>query len=255
MLLNIYAQLELRFELLRASTPKYTSYQYVVNGSIASDTSRTARAIRAGAKKAAKWTHADVDVIARSHGLERSDLVAKLNEWNDSGLIELKAAGVVNIYHVLRKMPSTLADQQTIIEQLYMELETREHQDLDRMQQVLDLITSKDCIARTLAQHFGDSLPENRANCGHCTWCETHQAVKMITPPVSTWNQAAFEQILKTVPDRDDPRYLARIAFGIGSPGVTASKMAYHKVFGSMEDQDFMVRYCGICILEIFADQ
>jgi len=54
------------------------------------------------------------------------------------------------------------------------------------------------------------------------------------------FNKNAFDQILNTIPDRDDPRLLARIAFGISSPRVTKLKMGRSPMFGSMEDHDFM---------------
>jgi hypothetical protein len=48
--------------------------------------------------------------------------------------------------------------------------------------------------------------------------------------------------VLDAVPDRDDARYLARIAFGISSPRVTRAKLGKDPVFGSMEEYDFGVR-------------
>lgn len=72
------------------------------------------------------------------------------------------------------------------------------------------------------------------------TWCQHHRAVPKITRPPKPWDAAAFMKVLQACPDRDDPRYLARIAFGIGSPRVTTAKLSKSPVFGSMEDHDFM---------------
>lgn len=241
MLGNIYAQLELRFNLLRASTPKYTSYSYKELASTAGDRSAAALAIAKGATKAKVKFTADVDKITRSSGLSRGAIVAKLNDWNDSGLIDLETAGVMNVYRVLQKLPSTPAEKQTIIDALYDQLVLREQQELDRMKEVTDLITNKACLSRSLAEHFGDTLPDKTQECGHCIWCESKTAVPMVMPPQREWDSAAFSKVLDACPDRDDPRYLARIAFGISSPRATAAKMSRHAVFGSMEDHDFMV--------------
>lgn len=51
---------------------------------------------------------------------------------------------------------------------------------------------------------------------------------------------AKIKAILDACPERDDPRLLARMAFGITSPRLTAGKWStYHPLFGSMVDYDF----------------
>ncbi|KAI7311156.1 ATP-dependent DNA helicase [Hortaea werneckii] len=181
---NIYAQLELRFNLLREITPKYTSYD---------------------------------------------------------GKIELQHSGVVNVYRLIRPLPTTKEEKDQIINDVYADLESREGQDLDRIDDVVSLLTGTKCFARALAEHFGDSLPEGKAECGECTWCETHIPRHMNKPAPRRFNVGLFDQVLRIIPDRDDPRYLARVAFGIGSPRVTAARLGRHPVFGSMEDHDFGV--------------
>jgi hypothetical protein len=247
---NIYAQLELRFGLLRATTPKYSSYSYVQLRDTIPDKSPAANAVRVHSTKTtkAKWTHIDVDKTAEASGLSRNDIVAKLNDWKDDQLIDLRTSGVVNVFHVMKTLPSTANEQQEIIDQLYADLEAREQQALGRMRAVMDLTTGSACLARTLAQHFGDGLPDGKEACGQCTWCETKQAVKRVTRPIKPWDSNAFSKILEAVPARDDPRFLARVAFGIGSPRVTKEKLAKHHLFGSMEDQNFVV--CVLLLLK-----
>lgn len=239
---NIYAQLELRFGLLRETTPKYSSYSYKTISAPSNDLTASAKAIKKVASKAATLMHVDVDAAARVHGLSRADIVAKLNQWHDQGSIDLRTSGVVNIYRVLQDLPSTKAGRQRITDELYAELELREQQDLTRGQEVMDLINGSKCFSRSLAEHFGDGLPGGDEECGHCSWCETHAAVKIITPEPRPFDDKVFRRVLDAVPDRDDARYLARVAFGIGSPRVTAAKLSSNPVFGSMEQQDFSVR-------------
>ena len=239
---NIYAQLELSFGLLRATTPKYNSYQYIAQGSTQKDTSPAATAVRKHSKKAVKWTNIDVEAAAKSSGLHRNDIVDKLQHWNDTRLIELKTGGVVNVFRIMKALPQTAQEKRSIAETLYRELVVREQQELARMQSVIDLICGSACIARTLAEHFGDSLPDGKQECGHCTWCETKKPVERVTRPTQDWDPKAFNDVLAACPARDDPRFLARVAFGIGSPRATGDKLSKNKVFGSMEDHDFVVR-------------
>ncbi|GIZ48762.1 hypothetical protein CKM354_001181200 [Cercospora kikuchii] len=238
---TLFAALELRFKLFRAITPKYTKYQYKALKSTNHDQTPAARALRAHARASKVWTHVDVDTAASQSRVDRTALVTKLNEWQDNRLIELQPGGVMNVYRILtEKWPPPPSEAERLTDALYKDLVLREQQELARMQQVMDLITGKACFARVLASHFGDTLPDNAQECGSCTWCQTHDAVKSVAPPKRTWDAKAFSEVLAATTDRDDARYLARIAFGIKSPRVTAAKLGNHSVFGSMEDHDFM---------------
>jgi len=238
---NIYAQLELRFGLLRETTPRYTTYQYKPITPTFFDKSRAAEEIRNASKKAKIWTSVDVNLAARNAKVGRVEIISKLTSWDERGIIALDAKGVQNVYRVLQPLPTSAKEQQSIIDSLYKELEVREQQDLARMEEVSDLIIGRECFSLTLAKHFGDTLPDGKTECGTCSWCESHQPVEMKMPPQVPWNSDAFFAVLKKVPERDDPRYLARIAFGIYSPRVSQAKLAKDQVFGSMEDHQFSV--------------
>ncbi|KAM0713564.1 hypothetical protein Q7P37_010526 [Cladosporium fusiforme] len=235
---NIFAQLELRFGLVRETTPKYTTYQYK-ELSLPTDNSPAANAVRQLSKKAKVWTTIDLDKASQLRDVSRESVVSKLNDWNERGFIQLETKNVHQIYLVLKPLPSTLNDRRILADQVYAELEVREQQDLVRMDQVTDLVVAKQCFARSLANHFGDDLPDNAQECGHCTWCETHTPVELKKPPQVQWDAKAFAKILKDIPERDDARYLARIAFGISSPRATQAKLGKSPIFGSMEDCSF----------------
>lgn len=259
---NIYAQLELKYGIIRAVTPKYTKYMFkpgnTYSQKIMSDSSEAALAIKnhtsgsgKGGRKVIWWT-LDVDVAAASSKIPRESIVGKLQELNERGVIELKVSGVLNIYKVLKQLPSTPSEVDTIASELFHLMEAREKEAVERTDQVLSLVTDQKCFALALAQHFGDSLPNNQKECGHCTWCITHVAVKKQEPPEKPFNKMALAEVFhevdmafkKHLPDiqmQDDPRLLARIAFGISSPRVSALKLSKAAVFGSMDDHQFLV--------------
>lgn len=230
--------------MLRATTPKYSKYSYVPLQATIGDATPAAKAVHNASKKAKKYSHIDVDAAARQSGLSRADIVSKLNTWHDERLIDLQVAGVVNIFRVLKELPKKKAEQQKIIDNLYKDLVNREQQDLERMKEVIDLITGSQCYSKALSQHFGDVLPGEGDACGHCTWCETKRPVQKVESPRREWDSKAFFSVLEACTDRDDPRMLARVAFGISSPRITQAKLHNSPVFGSMEDHDFMVRQC-----------
>ena len=243
------AQLELRFELIRAITPKYSEYKYIKSPAFESrtaDGSPVTKALKKMSKTAHKWTRIDVDAAAGSGGFQRADAVKKLQEWNDSGAIELQPSGVVNRFRVLKDFPQGEEAKSQITTSIYAQIEAREKSDMERVQQVIDLVTTKGCLSRELARHFADDGTVPKGGCGHCNFCLTKTQVKFIQAHNQTRkgriDERKIKAILAATTVRDDARFLARVAFGISSPRVTVEKLGKHAVFGSMDDCDFEVR-------------
>ena len=209
------------------------------------DGSNITLALKKLSRTAKTWTQIDVDAAARLGGVQRADVVRKLQEWNDNGAIELRPSGVINRFRILNDFPQGDTAKDAIITAIYTQIEAREKSDMQRIHAVIDLITSKGCLARELARHFGDegSIPEN--GCGNCSFCITKTPVKLIggdkrqqKEPI---NEAKIKAILSATKVRDDARFLARVAFGMSSPRVTIEKLGKHAVFGSMDKCDFEV--------------
>ncbi|KAJ8122979.1 hypothetical protein ONZ43_g959 [Nemania bipapillata] len=239
----ILATIELRFGLIRAITPEYSSYQFEpgpgYNTRIKQDKSPAAKAIDGHSKKAKKWYTIDVNAVAKDVGLLRTDLIRKLNELNDKGVLRLKVSGVVNRYKILKKPPGTSKEIGKITDKLHAEMESREIDAMKRFEAVCDLLTDSQCFARALTEYFGMSLPDGKSKCGHCTYCLTGKPVVLPPKPNPTIDKAGINAILDACDVRDDPRFLARIAFGIKSPRVTQLKLDKKNIFGSLEDHAF----------------
>jgi hypothetical protein len=243
----IYAQLELRFGLIRATTPKYSKYefkaepQYFVAHQI--DNSAVAKAIQQTAIKAATWYHIDVDEAAQRSSGTRMDVITKLNDWHDRGIIEMKTSGVMHVYRIEKSLPETEDELNDIADKLFSQMQEREQADLKRTQDVVALATSSSCISRGLATYFGDTSKELPVECGHCTWCETHQPQVLGKQAYKETKRSHIQHILQAIPERDDPRFLARVAFGITSPKITAAKLQYKTdLYASLGTHNFMVR-------------
>jgi hypothetical protein len=117
----------------------------------------------------------------------------------------------------------------------------REEQDLQRTKDVIDLVTDESCLSRGLAKYFGDDSEGLSPECGHCSWCEKHQPITIVPRQPASEEKAAVGRILSAVPERDDPRFLARIAFGIKSPRITALKYDKKPFFAALWEHDFPV--------------
>ena len=243
------AQLELRFDLIRAITPKYSQYKFAKSPLFdirTSDGSTVTKALKRHSKSAKKWTNVDVGSAALTGGFPRADAVRRLQEWHDSGAIELQPSGVVNRFRILKDFPQGEAAKQDIINAIYAQIEARERSDMDRVQGVIDLITSGSCMTRKLASHFGDEKSIPQGGCGHCTFCFTQTPIQFVKDKKQQQHRGRIDEekinaILSATKIRDDPRFLARVAFGILSPRVTAERLKTHSVFGSMDDSNFEV--------------
>ncbi|KAL8925431.1 MAG: hypothetical protein Q9208_003523 [Pyrenodesmia sp. 3 TL-2023] len=243
------AQLELRFELIRAVTPKYSEYKYCETplfNRFAGDGSKVTATIRKLSRTAVKWTSIDVDEVARSGGFPRAQVLRKLQEWNDCGAIDLKPSGVINRFKILQKFPQGEAAKHAIIEAIYAQFEERERSNMDRVQRVIKFVTIDGCLNRELASHFSDQDSIPSPGCGSCSFCTTSKPVQY--SPRGTHQQkerideAKIAAILRATKARDDARFLARIGFGVSSPRVIAERLGRHAVFGSMANCDFEVR-------------
>ncbi|KAI0113495.1 ATP-dependent DNA helicase [Daldinia grandis] len=241
----LLATLELRFGLVRSVTPEYTSYKFEAmqnyHFTARGDSSIEGRAIykHASKTKSSKLYSVDVTDIVKSTGLLRTDVVRKLEDYNDSGIIMLKKSGVENKLRVLKTLPRTPQEIKAITDKLYVDMEAREEDALQRTQQVADLITDDKCFALALAEHFGMGLPDGKTRCGHCSRCLTGRRIILPPKPTPAVDTAGIQKILDVCHVRDDPRFLARVAFGIKSPRVMQLKLHQESIFMSLADHDF----------------
>lgn len=246
----IYATLELHYHLIRAITPEYNQYQFEIidNGlyhQVMSNMMKKdrpeAKAIMDYSEKKIKFTYLDVNRITRDTGFLRTNIIQILDHLDRDGVIQLTAKGMTPKFRVLQTLPKTKQELDELANKMYVDLEQKEKDALHRTKQVVDLVTGEKCFAQALAQHFGMSLPNGKDNCGHCTFCETGEAVKLPPKEHRPLDREGIRRVLADCPVRDDPRFLARVAFGIASPRVTTLKMRNTSAWESMVDQDFDV--------------
>ncbi|TDZ38112.1 ATP-dependent DNA helicase RecQ [Colletotrichum trifolii] len=265
----IYAYLELKFHLLRAGTPQYSEYKYQVlqDQAYMSDKSPAATAVRQRAKKARLWTNIDIESAASGARLSRNDITRKLDSWAESGIIKLDKKGVLKVFRLTKSLPKNQKDIDAIINHIDNEISKKEKQDLQRAQDLVDLLTGTTCLTRALAAYFADQTHASSKECGHCTWCETHQQVQLpefqpkpldksilsevysvskrvcqeqATKARSGVDAAAAKQALANSTAKDDPRFLACVAFGIRTPRISCLGLYKdRKVFETMSDCDF----------------
>ncbi|KZT30636.1 ATP-dependent DNA helicase [Neolentinus lepideus HHB14362 ss-1] len=241
-----YAQLELDYNYLRAVTPFYSVYtlsQRTATGwnKVLSDTSDAAKAIKGSWIPKRGGGH-EVDVVnaASRYGVDRAALAKKVSDWEFDGSVVSKPSQVRMRYQVLNPLPRTSASIEELVKKMYVRMVAREEEAVQKLREVIKFATDDDCLAHTLASYFGDVESVPNGMCGTCTFCSTAEAVEFMPTVVTIPDPRKIRAILDACPERDDPRLLARMAFGITSPRLTVGKWSTsHELFGSMGDVDF----------------
>lgn len=228
---------------LEGGTPFYSSYRFQPKQSsqeILAEFSGQRRAFLAQilrhARKARTWFDLDVDGAAIDMHEPRERIVAALDYLGEQNMLDVQAAGVRNRYRICKR-PEDLA---ALSAELHDRTQRREQNELARLGQVVALIEADTCQTAALGAHFG----EDRAPCGHCSWClNGREAVKL--PPRSEaefnetlWADAsnlrqAHPQLL------GDPRAMARFLCGVTSPSLSKAKLSKHALFGSLAQLPF----------------
>ncbi|KAF4924812.1 ATP-dependent DNA helicase RecQ [Colletotrichum viniferum] len=265
----IYAYLELKFGLLRAGTPQYSEYKYQVlqRQGYNDDDTPAAKAIRRGSRTAKIWTFIEIDDVADGKHLYRGDITRKLDHWAESGVVKLQKSGVQNVFRLKKALPKSQPEIDAMIDNIDQEIIKKEKQDLQRVQDLVNLLTGTKCITRALAAYFADTTHASVEECGHCTWCETHKQVVLpefkpkpldkdlmksiasvckalcsdeARKAKSSKTPSATKQALANSTAKDDPRFMACVAFGIKTPRISSMQLWKNEaVFERMSDCNF----------------
>lgn len=251
--------LETRLGFLRGITPTKSSrytFEILQKSLSEEDPSDEAQTILKMAKKIeaprdTDFVSIDIDEVANTLEIRRSHVLKKLQDWNESEIIELGHADSVSRYRVLKPFPQTQQDIREIIKIIYNELKARDIDTLKRSEKVLKLITGRSCYARGLAMHFEDRDSVPVTGCGNCQWCLTKKRVVLKKQRKGKLEAERIAAVLAECPDRSDPEFLAKIAFGVNSPKIKKNGYgSWNKVFGSMADYSFNVynpSYLPLC--------
>ncbi|KAF5385259.1 hypothetical protein D9615_001455 [Tricholomella constricta] len=239
-----YAQLELDYGYLRAITPFYSVYEIAPRGngwaSILSNKSKVGTAIRSNCRPKGRKYEIDVVNAAAASGLDKIELTKQISNWELDGLIDFKASQVRARYAVLKPLPKDTAEIMRMAGKLHSRMLKREEEGIEKLRQVIEFATDQDCLAHNLAKYFGDENAVPDGMCGRCTFCLAGQSVEFSGQIVVPIDPAQIQAILRACPERNDPRLLARMAFGITSPRLTVNKWSTsHPLFGSMVSVDF----------------
>jgi ATP-dependent DNA helicase RecQ len=230
--------------VLEARTPFYATYRFQPQGTsgeilaqVEEDAERAfLTSIFRLAVKARTWFDIDLARAAAATQSSRERVVGALDRAAALGLLVIKAEHLRHRYRRTRPSGAIAA----LADELYARLLAREGRELQRLAEVMTLITLDGCQASHLGAHFGEPLGEP---CGRCTWCLTGRAVAL--PPrravaidPDLWRRALA--VREAHPDPlAAPRGFARFLCGLPSPRLTLRRLTRDPLFGALHDVAF----------------
>lgn len=225
---------------LQGGTPFYAGYQFKplmpsaqILEQFQGEPREFLKRLLAQSKKRQTWFDLDIDAAAAKLQAPRDRVIRALDHLSERQMLELKTEGLRNRFRRL-KQP---ADRGQLAGQLYDQMVKREQRELQRLDQVMQLVELNACQTAHLCTHFGKPLPQP---CGHCSWCLDQKQHKVQTRQAVTLTAQQMDIIRSA--ERDfrkklrDSVQIARVLCGIGSPAITAAKMQKDNRFGMFED-------------------
>jgi ATP-dependent DNA helicase RecQ len=231
--------------VLRQGTPFYAAYELrplLEPGEIAAkfegERAQFISSVFAAARKGRIWYALDPGKVAGALGQTRERVVRALEYLEEQGWAEVRVSEVRQRYQRLRSDE----DPEALAGELARRFEAREAQELERLRQVLALVTQDACQVNALVGYFGEA---RATPCGHCTRCLTGQAQVLPELPPRPSLPAGLDVAALGALIHDQPsalggaRQVARFLAGLGSPALTRARLTRHPLFGAAEDRPF----------------
>jgi ATP-dependent DNA helicase RecQ len=202
---------------------------------------RFVEAILSSSRRARTWSTLDFDALYRDHGAERARVIKALDYFQEKGWVELESKQMTEVYALL----DAEFDPVVLAEQLHGHFRAHEASEIARIQAMLALFESRDCLSRRLALYFGDTQAPER--CGHCSVCRGRVATLPAPPdrpPLSGRDAqalcAAFSEThLQHAGQMPSRECLTRFLCGVTTPLFTKLKARQLAGFAALEDYPY----------------
>ncbi|CDZ94899.1 ATP-dependent DNA helicase RecQ [Pseudomonas saudiphocaensis] len=187
--------------------------------------------------RARTWCTPDFDALYQQYGAERARVVKALEYFQEQGWIELESKQMTEVYALL----DSGFDAQALSEELHAYFKQHESSEITRIDNMLALFESSECLSWRLAEYFGDHQAPRQ--CERCSVCQGQVArlpVPPPLPPLETVDIAArcaeFSQRYRQLAgDEPGTECLVRFLCGISVPLFTRLKARGIPGFASLE--------------------
>lgn len=187
--------------------------------------------------RARTWCTLDFDALYQQHGADRARVVKALEYFQEKGWIELESKQMTDVYALL----DPAFDAEALSVELHEYFRQHEASEITRIDNMLALFESRECLSQRLAAYFGDRLAPQQ--CGHCSVCRG-QVAQLPEPPalasLSDMDLVArcaefsqrYTQLKGNAPSAEG---LTRFLCGISVPAFTKLKARQIPGFASLE--------------------
>ena len=220
---------------------KYLIEPEVLLGKFEGERRQFVEAIVSASTRARTWCTVDFDSLYSRHGAERGRVVKALDFFQERGWIELESKQMTDVYAVLQGF-----DSEALASELHGYFLAQEGSEIRRIQAMLELFASEQCLSQRLAAYFGDSKAPPR--CGHCSVCAGQVARLPEPPQLAPLAERDREQLCgafigKYQSARGDQlpgtECLTRFLCGISTPLFTRLRARQISGFAALEDYPY----------------
>lgn len=187
--------------------------------------------------RARTWCTLDFDALYQQHGADRARVVKALEYFQEKGWIELESKQMTEVYTLL----DPNFDAEALSDELHAYFKQHEGSEITRIENMLALFESRECLSQRLAIYFGDR--QAPAQCGHCSVCQGLVAQLPEPPALAPLAEidldarcADFSQRYRQLKgDAPSAECLTRFLCGISVPVFTKLKARQIPGFASLE--------------------
>jgi ATP-dependent DNA helicase RecQ len=186
------------------------------------------------AVKKRTWSYINLDTAAANLGEDRNRIVKAFNFLEEKGKLEVGVTGLRQGMRLLER-----PDPDLVARNLTDKVFRNEARNIERTEQVIELLNIDSCKTRAVLDYFGEDLGQA---CGHCSHCQTGKTdrIRSVERDLSNNEQRQVDQFLDQRPiGFKTPREHARFLCGIASPKLSRSKLTQSKLFGALEQTPF----------------
>ncbi|MBK3869080.1 RecQ family ATP-dependent DNA helicase [Pseudomonas stutzeri] len=187
--------------------------------------------------RARTWCTLDFDALYQQYNADRARVVKALEYFQEKGWIELESKQMTEVYALLDQR----FDAEALSGELHAYFKQHEASETARIDNMLALFESAECLSQRLAAYFGDRQAPQR--CGHCSVCRG-QVAQLPEPPARSplaeidleSRCADFSQRYRQLKgDAPSAECLTRFLCGISVPLFTRLKARQIAGFASLE--------------------
>ncbi|MBO1518313.1 RecQ family ATP-dependent DNA helicase [Oceanisphaera pacifica] len=202
------------------------------------------KAVFHGSPKAKTWCQVDFEAIWHTASGERKRVINALDYLHEQGLIVLESKQMIEVYQVL----APTLDKATEAQRLHQLFQQKEHNEIHRLEQMIQFFESEQCLSQRLASYFGDHHAPKQ--CGHCSVCagQVAQLPKPATPALP--NTAQLQQWSQSLQaQHPSPLSLHTVSCflcGISTPLLNQLKAKKQPGFAALEQHSFSEIYSAL---------